>query len=385
MSDDTDDQEKTEPATPRRLEKAREEGQVARSRELVTFLMLGGGLLGLWILGGHMSRRFGMVMEQALLFDRRQAFDTHAMLGRVFNLGSSAIMTLAPLLLALTVIALVAPLMLGGWSMSAKSLAPRFSKLNPAKGLKRMLSGQMFAELGKAIAKSLLVGGIGVWFLSRQRGALVALMGESVNEGLQHAMKLAAGAAGLMVLALVAVVLIDVPYQLWSHGKKLRMTREEVRRENKESEGDPQIRGRIRQRQQAMARGRMMSRVPEADVIVTNPTHYAVALRYAESRMSAPRVVAKGAGPIALRIREIGEEHRVPMLEAPPLARALYRHVDLDREVPGVLYNAVAEVLVWAMRLKRARAEGAAPPPRPADLDVPVGMDRIDEAGEDAT
>lgn len=383
MSDDTDDQEKTEPATPRRVEKAREEGQVARSRELVTFLMLGGGLLGLWVLGAHMSRRLGMVMEQALLFDRRQAFDSNAMLGRIFELGSSAISTLAPLLLVLVVIALVAPLMLGGWSISAQSLAPKLSKLNPAKGLKRMLSGQMLAELGKAIAKSLLVGGIGVWFLMQQRGALVALMGESVAEGLKHAMHLTAGAAGLMVLALVAVVLIDVPYQLWSHGKKLRMTKDEVRRENKESEGDPQIKGRIRSRQQAMARGRMMSRVPEADVIVTNPTHYAVALRYAETSMGAPRVIAKGAGPIALRIRELGEEHRIPMLEAPPLARALYRHVDLDREVPGVLYNAVAEVLVWAMRLRRARAEGGVPPARPVDLEVPEGMDKLDDSGEE--
>lgn len=382
MSDETDDQEKTEPATPRRIEKAREEGQVARSRELVTFALLGGGVIGLWTLGGHLSRRLGMVMEQALLFDRRQAFDSRAMLGRVFELGSSALSTLAPLLLALLVVALVAPLLLGGWSLSAKSLAPKFSKLDPIKGLKRMLSGQMLAELGKAIAKSLLVGSIGVWFLAHQRGALVASMGEPVVQGLKHALRLTIGAAGLMVLALALVVLIDVPLQLWSHGKKLRMTKEEVRRENKETEGDPHIKGRIRSRQQAIARGRMMSRVPEADVIVTNPTHYAVALRYDEAHMSAPRVVAKGAGPIALRIREVGEEHHVPMLEAPPLARALYRHVDLEREVPGALYNAVAEVLVWATRLKRARDEGGIAPLRPVDLEVPEGMDTIDDAEE---
>ncbi len=254
MSDDTDDQEKTEPATARRIEKAREEGQVARSRELVTFALLGGGLIGLWMLGGHLSRRLGMVMAQALLFDRRQAFDSRAMLSRVFELGASALSTLAPLLLALVVVALVAPLLLGGWSLSAKSLAPKFSQLDPIKGLKRMLSGQMLAELGKAVAKSLLVGGIGVWFLARQRGPLVALMGEPVVQGLKHALRLTLGAAGLMVLALVLVVLIDVPYQLWSHGKKLRMTKEEVRRENKETEGDPHIKGRIRSRQQAIAR-----------------------------------------------------------------------------------------------------------------------------------
>lgn len=383
MSDDTDEAEKTEPATPHRLEKAREEGQVARSRELVTFLLLGAGLAGLWMLGGQLSRRFSMVMEQAFLFDRGQAFDPRMMLDHAVRLGGSALSTSMPLLLVLVVVALGAPLLLGGWSISAKSLVPKFEKLNPAKGLKRMVSSQLPAELGKAIAKSLLVGGVGVLYLMHERGALIGLMGEPVLDALKHALKLILGASGVMILALIVVVAIDVPYQLWSHAKKLRMTKEEVRRENKENEGDPAIKSRIRARQQAIARGRMMSRVPEADVIVTNPTHFAVALRYDEARMGAPRVIAKGAGPIALRIRELGAEHHVPMLEAPPLARALYRHVDLDREVPGVLYNAVAEVLVWAMRLKRARAEGGTAPTRPVDLPVPEGMDKIDDAGEE--
>lgn len=385
MSEETDDQEKTEPATVRRLEKAREEGQVARSRELTTFLLLGGGLLGLWAMGSRLSRQLGMMMEQAFLFDRSQAFDLHVTLMRVFELGSHSLYAIAPLLLGLVLLALVSPVLLGGWSMSAKAMAPKLSKLNPMQGFKRMLSAQMLTELGKAIVKSLLIGGVAVAFLMHQRGALLSLMGEPVTQAIPHALDLAASASGLMVLALMVVVGIDVPWQLFSHAKKLRMTKEEIRRENKETEGDPHVKGRIRSQQQAMARGRMMSKVPGADVIVTNPTHYAVALRYDDKKMSAPRVVAKGAGEIAARIREIGKEHHVPLLEAPPLARALYRHVDLDREIPGPLYNAVAEVLVWAMRLKRAHADGATPPPEPVDLPVPEGMDKVEpETGDNA-
>lgn len=375
MSDDTDDQEKTEPATPRRLEKAREDGQVARSREMVTFLLLGGGVLCLWLMGSHLYHELGRVMEQAFLFDRNQALDPAVMLGQAAWLGRHTLLSLIPLFLVLLVVALAAPMLLGGWLMSAKSLAPQFSRLNPLKGLKRLFSSQALAELGKAVAKSLLVGAVMVAFLMHRKGELMALMSQPVQAAVTDAMLLAATACALMVLVLTVVVLIDVPYQLWSHGRKLRMTKDEVRREHKESEGDPHVKGHIRAQQQAMARGRMMSQVPGADVIVTNPTHYAVALRYDEASMNAPRVVAKGAGAVAARLRELGDEHAVPRLEAPPLARALYHHVDLDQDIPGALYSAVAEVLVWAMSLKRVRDEGGSAPPLPGHLAVPEGMD----------
>lgn len=385
MAEESDDQEKTEEATPRRLEKAREEGQVARSRELTTFLLLGGGLLGFWMVGNALARRLSVVMENAFLFDRRQAFDTKAMLNNAYEMGAHSLLGLTPLLLLLTVIALGAPLALGGWLMSGKSMAPKLSKLNPGKGLKRMVSSQMFVELGKAVAKSLLIGGVAVLYLMQHRGAFIAMMGEPINQAMSSTVQLILAACGLMILTLLVVVLIDVPYQLWSNSKKMRMTKEEVKREHKESEGDPHVKGRIRSQQQAIARGRMMSKVPDADVIVTNPTHFAVAMRYDEKNMGAPRVVAKGAGAIAMRIRDIGSEHHVPVLEAPPLARALYGHVDLDQEIPGALYNAVAEVLVWAMRLKRVRSEGGTLPPEPVDLSVPEGMDDIKGASEDET
>lgn len=377
MADDSSDEEKTEEPTPRRLEKAREEGQVARSRELSTFMMLLAGVGGLWSMGTLFYEQLGLTMEQAFLFDRSIAFDSTQMLARLWLLGTHTLVALVPLFLLLTVVALVAPALLGGWIMSAKSLKPQASKLNPLKGLKRMFSTQALAELAKAIAKSVLTGSVAISFLWINRGELMALMDQPVQQALFHALQLAAICCGLIVLSLIVVILIDVPYQLWSHTKKLRMTKDEIKKEHKESEGDPQVKARIRQQQQAMARGRMMSKVPEADVIVTNPTHYAVALSYRDGEMGAPRVVAKGADAVAARIRELGEEHAIPRLEAPPLARALYRHVDLEHEIPAELYTAVAEVLAWAFRLKSVRREGGDMPDTPRDLPVPAELDDL--------
>src|SRR5574344_1606140 len=310
MADDSSDQEKTEAATPRRVEKAREDGQVARSRELTTFRLLLGGLGGLWGMGGMLYDQLGTGMEQAFLFERQHAFDSAAMLAHFWVLGERTLFVLMP------VLALAAPSLLGGLLISAKSLQPQLSKLNPLKGLKRMFSTQALAELGKAIAKSLLVGSVAVFFLKAHIGELMSLSQMPLQQALAAALRLAALACGLMVLTLIVVVAIDVPYQLWSHAKKLRMSKEEIRKEYKESEGDPHIKGRIRAQQQAMARSRMMSKVPTADVIVTNPTHYAVALSYQEGQMGAPRVVAKGAEAVAARIRELGREHGVPLPEA---------------------------------------------------------------------
>ncbi|WP_290793736.1 flagellar biosynthesis protein FlhB [Halomonas sp.] len=381
MAEQNSDQEKTEPATPRREEKAREEGQVARSRELTTFMLLLGGVVGLWSMGAMLYDQLGLVMEQAFLFERRHALETTPMLSHALQLGQRTMLAMLPLFLLLAVVALVAPALLGGWIISAKSLKPQLSKLNPFKGLKRMFGVQALVELAKAIAKSVLVGGVAITFLWTNRGTYMSLMDQPVELALAHALQLAALACGLIVLALLVVILIDVPYQLWSHAKKLRMSKEEVKREHKESEGDPHIKARIRQQQQAMARGRMMSKVPEADVIITNPSHYAVALRYDEAGMTAPRLVAKGTDLVAGRIRELGDEHAVPRLEAPPLARALYHHVDLEAEIPEALYTAVAEVMAWAFRLRRASQEGGEMPPRPEALPVPEALD-VPPAGE---
>nr|WP_295707440.1 flagellar biosynthesis protein FlhB [uncultured Halomonas sp.] len=375
MADNDSDQEKTEEATPRRREKAREEGQVPRSRELNTFLLLLGGVIGLWSMGNMLYDQLGMVMEQAFLFERRQAMESTPMLVNALDLGQRTLFAMTPLFLLLTVIALVAPGLLGGWLISGKSMQPKFSKLNPIKGVKRIFSTQALVELAKAIAKSVLVGGIAAVFLYYNIGKFMALMDQPIQQALANALQMAAQAAGLMVLVLLVVILIDVPFQLWDNAKKLRMSQEEVKREHKESEGDPHVKARIRQQQQAMARGRMMSKVPQADVIITNPTHYAIALVYQEGSMGAPRLVAKGADAVAARIREIGAEAGVPRLEAAPLARALYHHVDLEAEVPAELYTAVAEVMAWAYRLKQVAQQGGEMPPTPDNLPVPPDME----------
>ncbi|RUO36037.1 flagellar biosynthetic protein FlhB [Aliidiomarina shirensis] len=370
----SDDSEKTEPATPRRLQKARDEGQVARSRELTTFVLLFGGIIGLWGMSSMLYEQLGTVMEQAFLFERMHAFEPEPMLSKVANLALQSLYALMPLFILMVVLALVAPALLGGWIVSAKGMKPQLSKLNPAKGLKRIFSSQALAELGKAIAKTTLVGGVLVVFLVTRQGEYMGLMGQPVQLALTNALKLAAEAAVLMVLTLIVVVLIDVPYQLYSHTKKLKMTKEEVKREHKETEGDPHVKARIRAQQQAISRGRMMSKVPEADVIITNPTHFAVALKYDDKNMGAPRLVAKGSDAVAAKIRELGEEHNIPRLEAPALARALFYNVDLEREVPTALYTAVAEVLAWAFRLKQIKVEGGDIPPTPKNLVVPKQM-----------
>jgi len=374
VSSQSDDQEKTEAATPRRQEKAREEGQVARSRELTTFLLLAAGVGSLWGMGPLIFGQLGRVLEQSFLFERRMVFEDAVMLSHAGNLVREALFSLLPFFVVLVLVALAAPLLLGGFLLSGKGLRPQFGRLNPIKGLGRIFSFNALAELGKVLAKSALLLSIAAWFMLSHGGELMSIKNEDLRPALMHTVSTAGLAAVLMVFALIVVVGLDVPHQLWNHAKKLRMSKEEVRREHKEAEGDPQLKARIRSQQQNMARRRMMSKVPQADVIVTNPTHYAVALKYEESRMHAPRVVAKGADAVAENIRKVAREHGVPLLEAPPLARALYRHVDLDREIPVELYTAVAEVLAWAFRLKRARGEGEQAPPPPRDVKVPEGL-----------
>jgi flagellar biosynthetic protein FlhB len=369
------DLEKTEPASPRRLEKAHEEGQIARSRELVTFVMLSTGLGCLWVTGDMMSSHLGSALRNGLQFERAAAFDASQMLVQSASVVLHALQALVPLLAAMLVAALVAPMLLGGWLLSGKSLSPKFSKLNPIAGIGRMFSTETLAELVKTIVKSLLVGGIAWWVISGNLQTIMALMSEPVHEALAHTLRLVASSCALIIGSLLLVAAIDVPYQLWSHQKKLRMSREDLRQEQKESDGDPQVKAQIRRQQQQMAKRRMMAEVPKADIIVTNPTHFAVALKYSDKDMRAPRVIAKGTDLVALRIRELAQEHNIPVLEAPPLTRALYRHTALGAEIPVDLYAAVAEVLAWAYQLHRQTTEGGVLPPLPKNLPVPESLD----------
>ncbi|MQQ99472.1 flagellar biosynthesis protein FlhB [Glaciimonas soli] len=376
MSDDSD-VEKTEPASPQRLEKARKEGQVVRSRELSTFILLITGVAGLWIFASSMSEHLSRAMMASMQFERASAFDTSHMLTRVGMVWIEALVAILPLLGMLALAAIAAPMLLGGWLFSIDALAPKFSKMNPINGIGRIFSVQSLTELIKAILKSLLVGGIAYLVISSNIDSIMALLSEPVHSALPYMMRLVATCCALIVFSLLLVAAIDVPYQLWSFHKKLRMSLQDVKQEYKDSEGDPHLKSKIRRQQQRMASQRMMSEVATADVVVTNPTHYAVALKYMDKEMSAPRVVAKGTDLIAQRIRELALDNKVPILEAPPLSRALYKHTKLGNEIPADLYTAVAEVLAWVYQLKRwkdGHTKGVAPL-TPTQLAVPPELD----------
>jgi flagellar biosynthetic protein FlhB len=268
-------------------------------------------------------------------------------------------------LLITLIAALGAPLSLGGWSFSPSAMGLKFSRLDPIAGFRRMLSLRSLVELGKSLAKFMVVAAAAAIFLSQNLAELLGLGGEPIDLAIAHSMSMTGEALIALTCALVLIAAVDVPFQLWQYHQDLRMTREEIRQESKEDDGSPEMKGRIRTLQRQMAERRMMTDVPKADVIVVNPTHYAVALRYDDKKMRAPTVVAKGVDLMAARIREVASEHKVPIFEAPPLARALHRNVDIGNEIPAGLYVAVAQVLTYIFQLRTARRDHLAPPPLP--------------------
>ena len=374
MAEDSD-LEKTEQPSQRRLDQAREKGQVARSRELSTFavLLAGGGTL--WFLGASFTQRMVKLMQDGLTLTHDMAFNSGLLLPRLYTLSLDMLITFAPLLLALLLAAAFSPLLLNGWLFSIEALQPKFSKLNPVSGISRMFSSASLVELVKALGKAALVSGVAALVIWSNRDEVLGLSAQAAAASIPQMGHLIGMSFLMIVGAMLLIVLIDVPFQLWDHNKKLMMTKEEVRQEAKETEGDPMVKGRIRQLQREAARRRMMAAIPTADVVVTNPTHYAVALKYSETGMRAPMVVAKGSHLLALRIREIAEENHVPILEAPPLARALHKHTDLGESIPEALYSAVAEVLAYVYQLRRYERQGGAQPRQPSELPVPAELD----------
>lgn len=366
MAENEDGQERTERPTPKRLEEARRKGQVPRSPELAAaaVAMLAGGAL--YLLGGSIGSGIAAMMRRTLSLSPMAARDTHAAINAFRDAALEALLACAPVLAAAFLAALAAPLAIGGWNFSAEALALRFERINPASGLGRIFSARSVAELTKTLAKFAAVGSIAVAVLWSQADDLLGLSREPVGAGIVHAAQLTGQALLAMTAGLVLIAAIDVPFQLWQYTRDLRMTQDEVRRELKETEGSPETRGRIRAIQQAMASRRMMQEVPTASVVVTNPTHFAVALRYDEKRNRAPVVVAKGADEVAARIRELAADNGVPLVSAPPLARVLYRHVDLGVEIPAALYVAVAQILTYVAQLAGARRAGMAPPAPPS-------------------
>jgi flagellar biosynthetic protein FlhB len=374
MSDENDSS-RTESPTPRRQEQAREEGQVARSRELSTSLtLLSAGLL-FYAAGPSLVQGFARIVRIGLSVSSADAFDTNGMLNKMATLVLEAIGAVAPLFIVLVIVAVLGPMLVGGWNISAKALQPDFTRLSPMRGLGNIFSWQGIGELAKAVMKAALVGLAAVTVFWNIQGELFGLAAMPVDLALSASGNLLVWAFLMIGSSLALVAAADVPFQIWRHNKGLSMTREEVRKEMRETDGDPQMKARIRSEQRARARARMMQEVPKADVIVTNPLHYAVALSYKSSSMRAPTVVAKGAELMAARIRDLGTAHGVPVLQAPPLARALYFNAEVGQEIPGPLYNAVAQVLAYVHQLRYWRDMGGRAPNAPTELPVPAELD----------
>ena len=369
MAEDSD-LEKTEEPTGRRIEQAREQGQVPHSRELSTFLVLVVAGAAFWMMGRWFMERSMAIVKKGFVIESQFMRDPDLMLPRLAEISGDALLAFSPLLAVLLVAAILPPFFLNAWVFSPKALVPDLKRLDPISGFGRLFSWNSLMELVKAILKALLVGGVAALLVWKEREEILGLLGEPLEAGIAHAGHLVSFSFLILVATLVLVVAADVPFQLWQYFDKLKMTKEEVKQEMKEMMGDPHVKGRIRSLQMQAARKRMMAAVPTANVVVTNPTHYAVALSY-RAGMGAPKVVAKGVGAVALKIREVASESAVPIMEAPPLARALYKHTEIDAEIPSALYNAVAEVLAYIYQLANWRLSGGVYPVPPRDLPVP--------------
>jgi flagellar biosynthetic protein FlhB len=366
-----DDQERTEEATPKKREDARKKGQVPRSVDLgaaAVTLATAGALFAFG--SGAAHGLMGMLVEGLTFRSAELAYDD-VMLRHLGELSALALLAIVPLFAAMLVAAIAAPALIGGWNLSSESLSFKPERLDPVTGLGRMFSLRSLVELIKSLAKFALIAVIGVVVIRSQIGEIRALATQPLEPAIIESGRMALFALLAMAAGLGVIAAIDAPFQLWQYAKELRMSHQEVREELKESEGSPETRGRIRAMQQAAARRRMMQEVPKADVVVTNPTHFAVALRYDDKQDHAPVVLAKGADEVAARIREVAREHGVPLVSAPPLARALFRHVEVGRQIPHTLFVAVAQVLTYVFQLKLARRRGYAPP-KPPEIDPAV-------------
>ncbi len=370
MAENEDGQEKTEQATPKKQEEARNKGQVPRSRELTTMAMLLVGAASVSMMGGPMIQQLGGVMRMGLQVERSRVFDPWAIIDILSQAVFHGFLALVPFLLVMLVTALAAPVALGGWAFSTEAIAFKAEKLNPLKGLKRIFAARGLIELVKALAKFILIGSVGAGLLWHFLPELMGLGREPVVAALAHTGSILSLSFVVLSASLLLIAAIDIPFQLWDHAKNLKMTRQEVRDEARNTEGKPEVKSRIRSMQREVAQRRMMQEIPNADVVITNPTHYAVALRYDAERMAAPVVVAKGVELVAGQIRAVATANRVPLYEAPPLARALYYSTDINQEVPAGLYLAVAQILAYIFQLK-ASAHGGPLPVQPGEPEVP--------------
>ncbi len=362
--------EKTEDPSEKRLQQARDEGRVPHSRELSAFVSLMAAVIAFWGLGGWMFERIKILVKQGLTFPSSVLNDPKEILNVLLQLSLDALIICGPIFLILILVAFIPPFLMNSFIFSTKNLMPDFDKINPMNGLQRMFSTHSLIELGKSLVKFLVLGAICFTYIFSQKEEMINLLSEDVLSGVNHGGHVILMGMTISIITLILVVLFDVPYQYWTYYKNLKMSLEEMKQENKESAGNPQIKGRIRSLQMAASRRRMMTSVPESDVVLTNPTHYAVALSYKEG-MRAPKVIAKGADEMAKKIKEVAAKSGIPIVESPPLARALYNSTKLDQDIHPGLYQAVAEILSYTYQLSAWQKLGGKYPTPPINLEVP--------------
>jgi len=374
--EDNNAQDRQLPASQRKIEKARGEGQVARSRDLGHFAAFaaGGGLLA--VFAADIARWLSHRLADGLRFDARALASPHAMIESLGAAGKQLLLSVLPLGGVLLVVALAAGAAAGGWNFTWKAMQPRLSKLDPIAGLGRVFSLHQLGEMLKASGLALLLGTIGALYVAHHLPQFADLIALPLPAALGTAGSLVWGGVMLILLALAAFALVDVPLQRHLLLRRLRMSFEELKKEHKEVEGNAEVKAKLKMKMREMTNRRMLAAVPQADLVVMNPTHFAVALKYDEATMAAPRVVAKGADLLAFKIRDLAREHQVPVLQAPPLARALYTHCELDHEVPARLFTAVAQVLAWVYQVRDAMALHASTPPAPVP-EVPDDLDPL--------
>ena len=370
-----DQQDRNLPASHRRIAKAREDGQVARSRDLAHLLPLAAGVATLVVLAPLATHAAGQLMATGLRFDAVALATPQPMLESLARQSHHLLAVLLPLGLGLAVAAALAAVLAGGWNFSWKPLAPRFAKLDPLSGVARLFSRAQLGDTLKASALALVLATIGAFALSRLLARFHDALAMPLPAALAHTAQAVLWGLWWLLLPLAAFAAVDVPLQRHLWLKRLMMSREEAKQELKELEGNLEVKAKVKARMREIVKRRMLAAVPNADLVVMNPTHYAVALKYDEATMAAPRVVAKGADLLALKIRDLARDAKVPVLRAPPLARALYAHVEIDREVPAALFAAVAQVLAYVYQLRAALAGKAPMPQAVPEPQLPAGFD----------
>ena len=370
-------QDKNLPPTERRLEKAREDGQVAHSQHLSHFAVLAGGAFALFGLMHQAVDRLQIMLQSQLRFDASTLAEPALMTQQATELTISGLLVSLPFGLLVMALSMGASLSLTGLLITTKPLTPDFSKLNPLSGMGRIFSRTKAVEVAQLSTIVAILAVVIVTYVNTHLQEMAALALQADQAALKAASHWVTSGLGMMLLVIAIVAAIDVPIQISLHKSKLKMSEQDVRDEHKESEGNPETKSRRRARQQEIAQRQSIRQVPKADFIVVNPTHYAVALRYDESSMGAPRVIAKGVDLVALKIREVARHHQVPLLESPMLARALYAHAEIDEDIPAALYTAVAQVLAYVYRM-RAAVRGEEPYPAPCPVpEIPPELDPL--------